>query len=238
MLAAGDYHAHLERDARAVIEDLRAADLDAAVPSCPGWTIRDLGRHLGAVHRWALEIVRTGRPGDEPAGPQEREALVAWMEQGAAALLDAVRTADPEAPTWTFGPEPRRASFWSRRQAHETSMHLVDARQSVGDVHLVDAVMASDGINEVVTVFFPRQVRLGRLPPLAHGIRLTTTDGSRESFVLAGDGTHPASGIHATITGSAADLLLALWGRAGFGPLTVDGDPALVRTVLRSGITP
>ena len=26
---------------------------DDPVPSCPEWTVRDLVRHLGGVHRWA-----------------------------------------------------------------------------------------------------------------------------------------------------------------------------------------
>ena len=28
-------------------------DLDAMVPTCPGWTVRDLVRHLGEIHLWA-----------------------------------------------------------------------------------------------------------------------------------------------------------------------------------------
>jgi uncharacterized protein (TIGR03083 family) len=238
VLTLDEYHAHLEHDSGAIIDILRSSDLDASVPSCPGWTLWDLGRHLGAVHRWALEIVRTGRVAELPEGPAERGELVAWMEQGAAALVTGLRAADAEAPTWTFGPKPRQASFWSRRQAHETAMHLVDAQQSVGIAHRVEPSLAADGIDEVVGVFFPRQVRLSRIPPLTHGIRVVATDGSRESWVLAGDGTDPAAATDATISGPAAGLLLALWGRADVDDLAVDGDPALVRTVLWAGITP
>jgi uncharacterized protein (TIGR03083 family) len=238
VLTRDEYHAHLEQDSHAFLDTLRSSDLDASVPACPGWTLWDLGRHLGAVHRWALEIVRTGRVAELPEGPSERGELVAWMEEGAAALVTGLRASDAEAPTWTFGPKPRQASFWSRRQAHETAMHLVDAQQSAGIAHLVEPRLASDGIDEVIGVFFPRQVRLERIAPLTNGIRIAATDGSRDSWVLAGDGTDPAAATDATVSGTAADLLLALWGRAGLDDLSVDGDPAIVRTVLRAGITP
>src|SRR5260221_3971131 len=38
-----------------------AAGPDAAVPSCPGWVVRDLVRHQGGIHRWAASIVGTPR---------------------------------------------------------------------------------------------------------------------------------------------------------------------------------
>jgi uncharacterized protein (TIGR03083 family) len=238
MLTPAEYHAAIERDANAVTDILRSADLEAAVPACPGWTVGDLGRHLGAVHRWALEAVQTGRSGEEQSGPRQREALVAWFEQGAAALVDGLSTADPESPTWTFGPPPRRVSFWSRRQAHETSIHLVDAQQAVGVHGRLDPLLAADGVDEVVTVFFPRQVRLNRIPPLTHGVRVVLTDGSRATLSLAGDGTDPSAPTHATIRGPAEAVLLALWGRADIGDLAIDGDPDVVRAVLWAGITP
>ena len=40
------------------------ADPDGTVPTCPEWTVRDLVRHMGGVHRWATGFVR-GRT--EPA---------------------------------------------------------------------------------------------------------------------------------------------------------------------------
>jgi uncharacterized protein (TIGR03083 family) len=238
MLTPAEYHAAIERDANAVADILRSTDLEAAIPACPGWTLRDLGRHLGAVHRWALEAVQTGRSGEEPSGPSQREELVAWFELGAAALVDGLRGADPEAPTWTFGPPPRRVSFWSRRQAHETSIHLVDAEQAVGVHGRLDPLLAADGIDEVVSVFFPRQVRLNRIPPLTHGIRIVLTDATQSTFVLAGDGTDPSASTQATISGPAEAVLLSLWGRADLERLSIDGDPDVVRAMLWAGITP
>ena len=238
MLTSAEYHAALDRDSGAFIDIVRTADLESTVPACPGWTLRDLGRHLGGVHRWALEAVLAGRSGDVPNGPTDREPLVDWLEQGAAALLDGLRNSDPDAPTWTFGRPPRRVSFWSRRQAHETSIHLVDAQQAVGDRGWLDPRLAADGVDEVVTMFFPRQVRLDRIPPLSHGIRLVATDAVGPTWILSGDGTDPSASTDATITGPAEEVLLALWGRADLDGLVVEGDPAVVRSVLWAGITP
>jgi uncharacterized protein (TIGR03083 family) len=233
-----DYHAALARDAASFTEIIRSADLAAEVRDCPGWTVLDLARHLGGVHRWAFEIVATGAPGEEPGGPATRDELAEWFAEGAAQLLDILRRADPEAATWTFGPKPRRVSFWSRRQAHETAMHLGDAQRALGHPATADATMAADGVEEVLSVFFPRQVRLGRIPPLTQGVRLVLSDVPQTSFVLAGDGTDPLAPTSATMRGPAAQLLLVLWGRSDVDGLDVQGDPAVVRDALAAGITP
>jgi Mycothiol maleylpyruvate isomerase N-terminal domain len=34
-------------------------DLERPVPTCPGWTFRQLAIHLGRGHRWAAQIVAT-----------------------------------------------------------------------------------------------------------------------------------------------------------------------------------
>jgi len=32
---------------------------DTIVATCPGWTVDDVALHLGTIHRWAEELVRT-----------------------------------------------------------------------------------------------------------------------------------------------------------------------------------
>ena len=34
-------------------------DLERPVPTCPGWTFRQLATHVGRGHRWAAQIVAT-----------------------------------------------------------------------------------------------------------------------------------------------------------------------------------
>ncbi len=233
-----DYLRSLADDAATFAAIVADADLDLAVPSCPGWTLRDLASHLGGVHRWAEGAVATGAPGDAPIGPYGRFALHAWFVDGSTRLVERLSTTDPDSPTWTFGPHPRVVSFWVRRQAHETSMHLGDALRALGRGVALDPSFAADGVDEVVGVFFPRQVRLGRIPPLARGITLVLDDVGDRHLVLAGDGTDPAAPTDATASGRAADVLLALWGRAGAESLAVDGDPDVLHEVLTAGVTP
>lgn len=38
---------------------IEGADLTVDVPSCPGWNVGQLLRHLGGGQRWAEAIVRT-----------------------------------------------------------------------------------------------------------------------------------------------------------------------------------
>ena len=237
MLTRDQYVASLERDAQDFSALLRTGDVTSPVASCPGWNLLDLSRHLATVHRWATDCLVTATNSDETDAPTDRDALEAWFDEGAARLAELLRTTDPATPTWNFGPPPRTAAFWSRRQAHETSVHLWDARLSQGLTGPIDRDLAADGVDEVITMFFPRQVRLQRIPPLEQGLRIELTDADA-SYVLAGDGTDPAAATIATVRGPSSDLLLALWGRAEVDGLEVVGDPSIVRSVLRSGIVP
>jgi uncharacterized protein (TIGR03083 family) len=237
MLDRSSYLASLERDAAAFVALLSEAELDAGVPDCPGWQVVDLAGHLGGVHRWARDAVVTGAPGDEPTGPRERGRLVAWFVEGAALLVDTLITTDPDAECWTFGPRPRTASFWVRRQPHETAMHLRDLRRAVGVEAALDPPLAADGVDEVVTVFFPRQVRLERTPPLTVGVRLAATDVAA-SWVLAGDGTDAGATCVATLSGRAEDLLLWLWHRKGGEALEITGDASAVSAAHATALTP
>src|SRR3954468_5082072 len=76
----------------ALRDNAARAGLDAAVPTCPGWTVRELVAHQGMVHRWAIGHLR-GAPVDPE--PLEREGLASpdllgWLDDGATALLQAI----------------------------------------------------------------------------------------------------------------------------------------------------
>lgn len=194
---------------------LDAGDLSAPVPGCPGWDLRELAAHLGAVHRWAGTIVRTGRASsDHHPAPDGRSALVDWFEDGGAALQRTLDAADPDERCWTFAP-PHVAAFWMRRQAHETSLHRWDAQSSQGVPEPIDPALAADGVAELVDMFFPRQVRLGRQPPLTASLRIEVAGGG--THTLTGDGSDRAADrqpANATLAGPAEAVLLLLWGRA------------------------
>ena len=117
-------------------------------------------------------------------------------------------------------------------------MHLWDARLSQGLAAPIASNLAADGVDEVVTMFFPRQVRLKRIPPLEYGLMIELIDSADVRYVLAGDGSDPDAATVATLRGPSADVLLALWGRSDIDGLEVVGDRATARAILRSGIVP
>jgi uncharacterized protein (TIGR03083 family) len=196
----------LEREA-ARFAELLDGDLGAPVRGCPGWTLADLARHLGGVHRWAAAAVLVGET-EEEAGPREAERIAPWFREGAEQLVALLRATDPGQPCWTFG-EPPSAAFWRRRQAHETALHRWDAAASQGQATEVEEAVAQDGIAEVVSVFVPRQVRLGRLAPGPEVVELVSTAGTH-TLVTTGPRPGPPT---ATVTGPAEALLLLLWHR-------------------------
>jgi uncharacterized protein (TIGR03083 family) len=234
-LAALTYLAHLDRAAADFAARLDTGDLDAPVPGCPGWRLTDLAEHLGGVHRWARSAIVDGRPGQETFdAPTERTALAAWFREGAAALADTLRATDPATPCWTFGPKPRLAAFWFRRQAHETVLHACDAAASQGESTTLEPALALDGVDEIVTMFLRRQIRLERIVPPPVSLALEPVEGGR--WVVDGDDPAPA----ATVSGPAEAILLLLWHRVGLDDprLGVSGSREAADAVLALALTP
>ncbi|GAA3672818.1 maleylpyruvate isomerase family mycothiol-dependent enzyme [Nocardioides ginsengisoli] len=200
----------LERTTGRFADVLATGDLAADVPTCPGWTLADLGEHTRWVHRWATHAITEGNPkGDSPAVGAERDALLTGYRSAAADLVATLRRTAPDEAAWTFGPEPV-AGFWRRRQTHEVTMHLYDAlasQQRTADWQ-VSPELAWDGVEEVATLFYPRQVRMDRSSPLASPVRLRATD-TQQSLTLEAD----AAGEAVELAAPAAELLLMLWGR-------------------------
>jgi uncharacterized protein (TIGR03083 family) len=132
----------IDRDGALLAAAAERVGLDAAVPSCPAWRVRDLLRHQGYVHRWAAAYVANRYTERVPrlteaevlaAGPDDA-GLVDWFAAGHAALVETLQSADPDVRCWTFLPAPSPLAFWARRQAHETAIHRVDAEQAAGQV--------------------------------------------------------------------------------------------------------
>ena len=234
--------AEFEEIAADVLRLLDQADLDLPVPSCPGWSIADLIAHLGETHRWAAHAVRVGNPDAPEVFPPvtDRAALADWYRDSAEDLISTLRTTDPDAECWAFGPRPRTARFWFRRQPHEVAMHRWDLATALGQDSGYPETLAADGVDEVVTMFFPRQVRLNRILPLSASLALRT-DGSDLAWVLAGDGVGPHDGpADAEVSGPATALILLVWGRLPLDDprLRLTGDWAAATAILSAGIVP
>jgi uncharacterized protein (TIGR03083 family) len=210
--------------------------LGAEVPWVPAWTARDLLAHLGAVHRWATEIVRAGgTQAPHPAGrfrpPQDD--LAGWYALGLTELVATLRTVDPDAPAWHMSPTASHtARDWSRRQAHEHVVHRLDLEVAAGVGHApVDPVLAGDGVDELLGVILPRWQHTEPLVAASATVAVTATDVGRSWLVEVAEGTArstelPAApdGGDATLTGTAEQLLRRLWGRPA--EVVVHGDPA------------
>jgi uncharacterized protein (TIGR03083 family) len=128
-------------------------DLDRPVPTCPGWTFRQLAIHLGRGHRWAAQIVAARATAPVPMRevadgklPDDPVRHASWLNAGADQVIEAVAAAGSDL-VWTMtGMRP--ASFWLRRRAHEAAVHLADAQLAAGrDVDLASD-LAADGVDE------------------------------------------------------------------------------------------
>ncbi len=185
-------------------------DPRADVPSCPGWTVADLVDHVGGIHQWARHAVVAGSPDGVPEpAPTDPALLRGWYAGHAAALREALAAAGPDGPAWTFG-TAQTAGWWARRQTHEVAMHTRDLLDAAGRLEewALEPEIAWDGVHEVATEFYPRQVRLGRTEPLPATVRLVATDLPAASPVLLGHADPVVE-----VASTAADVLLLLWHR-------------------------
>jgi uncharacterized protein (TIGR03083 family) len=211
--------------------------VQAPVPSCPAWTVADLVRHTGRLHRWVTDLVRTHAserpPRDDNALMAADEQLASWFEEGAGLLAEVLSSADDDEPAWNWSVDrPHTASFWKRRMAHETSVHRWDGQLAHGVPEPIAPVLAKDGIDEMVETFLPLQAASKPTPALGGSLHLHTTDVEGEWLVRAGEGKAEVSYSHgkgdAAVRGTAEDVLLFVWGRKAPEELETFGDPAVV----------
>src|SRR5947209_16104541 len=81
-----EYALAIRREGLALAAAARTAGVDAAVPTCPDWSVADLLAHLGRIHRWVTRIIvdqatdRGPHWSEAQAPPVERR--LEWFEQG------------------------------------------------------------------------------------------------------------------------------------------------------------
>lgn len=200
-----DYLVELRRELDAFGAALDG-DLSTPIEHCGDWTLRELGVHLGAGNLWVVTAVRDGhgRGYDPSRAPHEPSDLRAWYAETADALVRTL-SVDPATEAWTFSP-PHTVGFWRRRRALETLVHRWDAEHALGAPGPVDPALAADGVAEVFDTMAPRMIRRGLAADPTRAVRVTAVDGDRSWTYGPGEPV-------AEVTGTAADLLLMLWGR-------------------------
>jgi uncharacterized protein (TIGR03083 family) len=203
----------------------------ARVPGCPGWSLADLVWHLAEVQRFWAWGVRT-RAQDPSAYEQPvrhpDDELLGYAAARSAELEAALAEADPAERVWTWA-RRQDVAFVLRRQAQEATVHTVDVEQVLGDVRPIPAGLALDGLDEWLEVMVPAALHDGA-PADAHPVVLHAVDADAERTLFAGSRDLPA----ATLTGTAGELLLAVWRRLPLEVLTVDGDAALAAAMIGS----
>jgi uncharacterized protein (TIGR03083 family) len=224
-----DHVAVVDAAGSRLVDLAEKAGLDAPVPTCPAWAVDALLAHQAMVHRWATAHVRGDDPDDLPNQTAIRtdvSDLPAYYREGHAALVQALRGAPADLVAMTFlkdAPAPRE--FWARRQAHETTIHMVDAlaaalgRFPTAAEADLDPALAADGIDELLRGFFTRG-RSKLFDGEEYVIAAEAVDVGRrwvlhvaERLTVAPDDAADVETMAATITGSAAEVYLALWNR-------------------------
>jgi uncharacterized protein (TIGR03083 family) len=235
-----EYEAHIaavERETAALASALAAAPADAPVPTCPGWVVLDLARHVGEFTAlWAHVLCEgTGRPKPPYADPvglggPGAAALGDWYAEVARGLVAELRATPPATEVWTWVESDKTARFIARRCANELSIHRVDAQSASGSVRPIDPDVAADAIDEVFVM-----LTAWEHPPDASGLTLhlhpTDRAGGTDEWTIAMGPDGPAvERVHRpadlTLSGAVSDLALLVFGRPGLGPVSRDGDPA------------
>ncbi|CAM3658617.1 maleylpyruvate isomerase family mycothiol-dependent enzyme [Occultella aeris] len=227
-LALEDYLGAIGMGVAEMLDAHARAGATARVPTCPAWTADQLLAHQSMVHRWAAGNVSgsgSGVPITQTRILAEVADLRGYLREGADALLAAIVGADDDLRAMVFlkdAPPPRL--FWARRQAHETTIHAVDARAAALGRVPTDAEvgiptdLALDGIDELLRGFHTRGRRTS---PLFDGTDFTftvrPTDAAASWTVQVRDGPlvleDVAGPVEPALTGTAVQLYLGLWNR-------------------------
>ncbi|TQJ86301.1 maleylpyruvate isomerase family mycothiol-dependent enzyme [Streptomyces sp. SLBN-31] len=225
----------LDREGRLLAAAAERAGTDAKVPTCPDWTVRDLLRHTGVVHRWAAGFVGEGhaspRPMGDPPGLDGAE-LLAWFRAGHRALVETLAAAPSDVECWHFLPAPSPLAFWTRRQAHETTVHRIDAEAARGGAPgEIASEFAADGVDELLRGFHARaRSRVRSERPRVLRVRATDVDGAVWTVRLAAEPPvtvrDDSGAADCEVAGPAAQLYLSLWNRLPFPSVTGDASVA------------
>ena len=227
----------IELDGRRLIEVARA-DLEAAVPTCGDWKLRDLAGHMGWVHGLVGSYVASRAT--EPLGREqmprvpEDDSVVDFAAASLGRLVDALAGIEPGTPVWNWSPRPD-AGFYFRRMLHETSVHRWDAENSLGAAGPVDGEQGGDGVDEFFDFVLPNAQKRTRreLPP--GSLHLHRTDGDGEWIVKANGDEVVLEHAHvkgdAALRGAGGALFLAMWSRLPLDDdsLSVVGDEVTAR---------
>ena len=132
------------------------ADLSLPAPTCPGWNVSQLMRHVDGGLRWATEVVGTRATAPPPdvalrdlSGFTDEDPwrLHESLTEAADRLRRTLTDAGPDAQMWC-PVDGGGSAFYARRFTHETAVHRADAAIALGVEYLLDTDVAADGVDE------------------------------------------------------------------------------------------
>ena len=197
------------------------------------------------VHRWAAANLRGDDASAVPNQTEIRESvddLGTYFRDGLDGLVTALREAPDDVEAMVFlndAPPPKQ--FWARRQAHETTIHMVDAlsaklgRVPTAAEAAIDSDVAVDGIDELLCGFFTRG-KSKIFDGSEYDVDVVPTDSDRRWTVhvaerMTADARSPPATRHVRIAGPADAIYLALWNRGD--EVEVDGRRRPARPLAR-----
>jgi len=204
------------------------ADLDADVPTCPGWQAANLLGHVASGWE-AFRIIMESGSVDAPdfgsfaSPPEDHGELPEFARSRLALLVPVVQHADAMQEVWSWtGPET--LAFYQRRSHLETVVHRVDAELAAGDRTPIPPAVGIDAVDELFTVLLAGVER--ELP--RGSLHLHQTDGDGEFMLQVSAGaisvTHEHAKGDAALRATGEDLLTVMWGRRPLDGLEVFGD--------------
>jgi uncharacterized protein (TIGR03083 family) len=222
----------LEQQGDLLARSAGRVDLQAAVPSCPGWTVAAAVGHTAKVHRRVTAIVRGADPDAVQHPRPEPSELDSVFRAGLAELVGELRRAPDNLDVYTLWPADSARHFWARRQAHETAIHRVDVELAAGyGVTDFEPDFAADGLDELVL-----DLAAGRFSgeglDRSWTIVLTPLDANMSWTVRltsSGAVTHrdPADNPDLSVFGLASDLYRWAWNRADDSEVALRGEVSL-----------
>ncbi|MFL6117238.1 MAG: maleylpyruvate isomerase family mycothiol-dependent enzyme [Catenulispora sp.] len=212
----------------ALLAALGPDEWDLDTPTCPGWTVRKIARHIGGAHRWAAAMVHSGAREDPRRlnldFPASHDGYPDWIRAGAADLIGRAREAGEDKPVWSWGPD-QHARFWVRRMLHETAVHRGDLEIALGRSPEYGPALAVDGVDEFLTVLPSAagfEPRIRALTGDGETLHLHATDGEAAGpaaeWLITLEPTgfrwrHTHAKGAAAVRGPVSELYLFLWGR-------------------------
>jgi uncharacterized protein (TIGR03083 family) len=207
-----------------------AADLDAAVPTCPGWAVRDAVLHTGMVYAHKATVIEGGLDQPPQWWPPDfgDPAPVEFYDEQLHRVLEAMRTRDPATRVWTWFEPDQSVGFWVRRMMQETVIHRADVESASRLPARVDNDVALDGIDELVERMLCYWTDDYVEAPGSGERVVIESGGSAWTVTLGSDAAtferRALAGADARVTGEPSDVLLALWNRLPYDAVTTSGD--------------